>query len=286
MAKYTPTTTSETVRENTESWNMTLCPYHCNKQCELFPIGSFVFWLSNYSPSDSSICLGGRYYLCFGEVIEHYSGQTTVQLYDYKERRIIEGVPANEFETPTRWQKLPKGWTYNTELMHITFEPFDENKNVLRVNGTLTEEVIRKAIENGILVKVQENDYGRFETEIDKHKGWRIIRNYNGKYHPTYLTVQFRDLCKTAEEVKAKYDEIEKEFERQVALSDVEWSIEQIDHTLDRWAGIYNIPNDTKQIYRDYILQFDKIEDVEVRIMSGHIEWKHWDKKRWSKINL
>lgn len=286
MAEYTPIVTPETIRKDTENWNWTLCPCHCNKQCESFPIGSFVFWLSNYSPSGSSIPLGGRYYLCFGEVIAHYSGQTTVQLYDYKERRIIEGVPANEFETPTRWQKLPKSWTYNTELMHITFEPFDENKNVLRVNGTLTEEVIRKAIENGILVKVQENDYGRFETEIDKHKGWRIIRNYNGKYHPTYLTVQFRDLCKTAEEVKAKYDEIEKEFERQAALSDVEWSIEQIDHTLDRWAGIYNIPNDTKQIYRDYILQFDKIEDVEVRIMSGHIEWKYWDKKRWSKINL
>lgn len=286
MAKYTPTTTSETVRENTESLNITLCPYHCNKQCELFPIGNFVFWLSNYSPSGSSIYLGGRYYLCFGEVIAHYSGQTTVQLYDYKERRIIEGVPANEFETPTRWQKLPKGWTYNTKLMHVTYEPFDENKKVSLVNGTLTEEVIRKAIENGILVKVQENDYSKFGTEIDKHKGWRIIRNYDGKYHPTYLTVQFRDLCKTAEEVKAKYDEIEKEFERQVALSDVEWSIEQIDHTLDRWAGIYNIPNDTKQIYRDYILQFDKIEDVEVRIMSGHIEWKYWDKKRWSTINL
>lgn len=286
MAKYTPTITSETIRENTENWNRTLCPHHCNKQCESFPIGSFVFWLSNYSPSGSAICLGGQYYLCFGEVIEHYSGQTTVQLYDYKERRIVEGVPANEFETPTRWNKLPKGWTYNTKLIHITYEPFDEDKNISLVNRTITEEVIKKAIENGILVKVQENDYGIFQTEIDKHKGWRIIRTYNGKYQPTYLTVQFRDLCKTAEEVKIKYDEIAKEFERQAALSDIDWSIEQIDRTLDKWVDIYNIPNETKQQYRNYILQFDKIEDVEIRMICGNIEWKYWDKKRWRKINL
>lgn len=84
MAEYTPIVTPETIREDTENWNWTLCPRHCNKQCESFPIGSFVFWLSNYSPSGSSIPLGGRYYLCFGEVIAHYSGQTTVQLYDYK----------------------------------------------------------------------------------------------------------------------------------------------------------------------------------------------------------
>ena len=278
------------MQKNTNDWNDLLCPHHCNKQCETFPIGSFVYWLSNYPVNNASICLCGRNYLCFGEVVEHYGGQTTIQLYDYRDRRVINGVPANEFETPTRWQKLPKGWTYNTELMHLTYELPSESETVFSVmstNSFFNEEVLKQAIHNGFLVKMQENDYGEFEVEIDKHKGWRIIRQYrNRKYHAPYLTVPFNKLCKTPKEVDTQATEITKELMRQAALSDVEWSIEQIDDTLNRWAYLYSIPDDTKQKYRDYILQFDNIEDVEIRLYCGNIEWKHWKKKKWQTIKI
>ena len=91
-----------------------------------------------------------------------------------------------------------------------------------------------KAIDDGLLVKVQENDNAVFEAEIDSHKGWRIVRDYTHvlKHKQPYHTIRFPDVYGTYEEVKKVIDDRYAEWQRQSELSEHEWIVEQIDSIL------------------------------------------------------
>ena len=67
-------------------------------------------------------------------------------------------------------------------------------------------------------------------------------------------------------------------------MTDEEWSIEQIDKTIDTFAYLYGISDKTKQAYRKRLLELDNIADVETRIYGGAIQYKYWKKQRWNTI--
>lgn len=245
-----------------------------------FPIGSVVYYIK-MRPYE--LIRFGQYEVAFGIVEDHYPGTVCVQLYEPFDRREINGIPIKQFETPSKWQKLPKGWTYNTELFKLSFtKPSDKWFKEFRLDNP---EHILEAIKDGSLVKVQENDHAHIETEIDKNKGWRIVRNYPfGEYHPTYESISFHEIYATYQEAKDVIDKIEAERKRQAELSDYEWSVEQIDHDLDRWARFYSIPDDIKQKYRQWLLSRDNVEDIETRVAEGGIQWKYDKNKKWMNI--
>lgn len=62
--------------------------------------------------------------------------------------------------------------------------------------------------------------------------------------------------------------------------------MEQINNTLDRWAAIYSITNKQKKAVFDFITSLPKLEDIEVRIYLGNIQWKYWKKKKWNNIEV
>ena len=74
---------------------------------------------------------------------------------------------------------------------------------------------------------------------------------------------------------KKEADANNAEIIRIANLSDYDWSIEQIDNTLNMWQKICGATDEEKQKYRDWILKLKNIENVEVRdscgILSGNI---------------
>lgn len=257
--------------------NNTNCEYHCNHQCEKFPIGSIVYYITH------------KYDISFGIVIAHFAGEVMLQKYDVNSPRIINGIPEKDFETPSRWYKLPKGWTYNTKLLNIEYEKFDYIQGVYHEKNLIMNnpDNIRKLIDNGVLIKVNDKDYCSFETEIDRKNGWRIIRKYDiTNYHPSTVTVRFDKVYSLYAEAKKIIDNIRAEWKRQAALSDREWSIEQIDKTLNHWQQVYRISDEQKQKCRDWIMELKNIEDVEIRLSQGYIQWKYLKNKKWSTIEL
>lgn len=74
------------------------------------------------------------------------------------------------------------------------------------------------------------------------------------------------------------------ELKRQANLSDLEWSIEQIDKVIDRWAITYDISTEEKTKCRERIMCIDKLENVETRVSGGMVQWKYEDKKRWMTV--
>lgn len=264
------------LKEDEEGWNQVLCPKHCNRQCEMFPIGSIVYYVK-----DGGLDYPGRYYVSWGTVIEHFTGQVSLQLYEMYDDRMIDGIPVRRFYTPTEWRKLPKNWSYDTTLFEITHSKDFSSVDMKRHDP----EYLSSLINDGILVKSQEKDYAQFETEISKSKGWRIVRKYE-KMRSPYVTLKITDVYAAYEEAQAVIDDIHAEWKRQASLSDYDWSVEQIDNTLNIWSRIHHIDEETIRRYRNWILQLDRVEDVEVRAISSGVQWKYVNNKRWNNIEL
>ena len=239
------------------------------------PIGTVVFYIEKH---------GHEWKVEFGTVEEHYTSEICIQLYDFADTRLINGVPANEFVTPTKWKKLPKGWNYNTKLFECSDIELPAIAKTL--NPTKTDDILT-AIKEGILVKVQNIDYCHFRTEIDSKKGWRIIREYPMmEHHPTYISLRPYECFRTYEAAQKIIDTHMKELERQANLTDLEWSIEQIDNNIGRFSKLYNLTQEEKERLRNRIMEIDNLEDVETRITSGGFQWKYLNTVRWMTVDF
>lgn len=239
------------------------------------PIGSVIYYIHK---------TGWKWKVRFGTVEEHYISEIDIQLYDIKDTRLINGVPAKEFKTPTRWEKLPKGWGHNTKL--VDFERADLPPIAKKLNLNNPDDILT-AIKEGIFVKVQNKDYCKFEVDIDSHQGWRIIRRYpSDEHHPTHISLRPYECFRTYEAAQKIIDTHMKELERQANLTDLEWSIEQIDNNIGRFSKLYNLTQEEKERLRNRIMENDNLEDVETRISDGSFQWKYWEKARWTTIDF
>ena len=226
----------------------------------------------------------GMYDVAWGIVEENYPGTVILQLYELLDTRRVNGVPIKELKTPSKWHKLPKGWTYNMPLFEITWDSYPRDPAQYSVSNA---DDLLAAIKDGVLVKVQDNDDAHIETMIDKENGWRIVRRYPiDEYHPAMITLNCNKVYATYDEAKKVIDDIEAERKRQAELSDYDWSVEQIDKDLNRWAKLYSIPEDIKLKYREWILERDRVEDIETRVAEGEFQWKYDKNSRWKCINL
>lgn len=244
---------------------------------KILPVGSVCFFVNKYAKHP--VTRNSQWRVEFGTVEEHYPDVIAIQLYEPKDMRTVNGVPIKDFETPTPWRKLPKGWSYDTRLWEEGFIPYPREDYDLK-----TEEGILAAISDGVFVKVQDNEHSRIESEIDNNKGYRLIKKYDT---PMYWTSEnFREVYATYEEAEKVVAEHDAQLAAIAAMSDLEWSVYEIDQTLNHWAAIYHVSDYEKEKIRNFLMELDNLEDVDVRSFSGRIEWKYWKNKRWNSINV
>ena len=72
-----------------------------------------------------------EYSVQYGLVDEQFSDAVIIDYIVPRERRIIDGIPLDEFKSEERYRKLPKGWSYDTKLFEVTHEVLDEEENEL-----------------------------------------------------------------------------------------------------------------------------------------------------------
>lgn len=238
-----------------------------------FEHGDIVYWHRQK---------GNRHYVEFGMVDEKYPGVYQIDLLEAKENRIVDGIPYSEFPNVTEWRKLPKGWTYNTKLFELDWETYDVPFPV-KLNDPAS---IKKAYEYGYLVKAINKDHTSIDTEITK-EGYRLVKRVpRDMWVSTSVTVEAWRVYDTFEEAKKEVDDYNAELKRQASLTDYEWSVENIDRTLDRWAKLYGHALDTKMKYREFLLSLKNVEDIETRISDGNVQWRYENKKRWSNVEI
>lgn len=241
-----------------------------------FTQGDIVYWCHRR---------GHEYSVHYGMVDEQFSDAVCIDYLALRERRRVDGIPIQEFQSEQRYRKLPKGWSYDTELFKITYdEPTDEEKKF--VFDITKPEVVKESYEKGYLVKDRTLFHGHIESEITK-EGFRIVKKYpQWEYHIDHTSVRPDKVYFTYEEAKKEVEDNIAEFHRQAELSDYDWSVEQIDKTLDIWKGISSSSEEEKNQYREWLLGMKNVEDIEVRIFGGNLQWKYWKNKKWNYIEL
>lgn len=229
-----------------------------------------------------------QYQIHFGIVDDIFSDKVAVKRLTTKENRLIDGIPYDEFKTPTRWQKLPKDWTYNTELFKLTWDDaISEKHKDYRIDNP---DDILAAIADGFLIYSNQKDWSHIEAEIDKHQGWRLIRKTDpGDWISFYSTFYYNELYYSYTEAQQQIDAYDNELKRQAALSDEEWSLEQIEKDVDRYLGL-NYPDEEiraerKERIMDWFRSMDHIDDIETRLSGQTIQWKYWKNKKWIDVD-
>lgn len=227
---------------------------------------------------------GNRHSVAWGMVDEQFSDAVLVDILEHKENRLINGVPIDEFRSETKYKKLPKGWTYNTQLFEMTYLDIADERMKKHINSKIDNPIdIKLMYDEGLLVKADTKFHGRVEAEVSDN-GYRIVKKYPMWEKQPLLHASIRpDKCYfTYEEAKAEVDTYEQELIRISKLTDEEWSIEEIDKMLNRC--LYT--PDERAKYRKWLLGLNNIVEVETRCWSGEIQWKYEKNKKWNNIEL
>lgn len=217
----------------------------------------------------------------WGVVEEHYSDGYAIALYEIVNDIMIDGIPINEFPFNHPRKKLPKGWTYNTQLYQISNDPkWTKIKKEEIYTGE--KENLRHLIDIGLFVRPSSQLHGAVESDINKD-GYTIRLNsyYGDKHRSDYAVVTQNNCYNTVKEAQNIVDAYKAELKRQSELSDYEWSVEQIDKTLNKLTWM---DSEYKAKVRDWLLKQDNVEDIVTRATTNGIEWKYDRNKKWMLV--
>lgn len=242
-----------------------------------FNQGDIVYWCHHGGNADYSVK--------YGMVDEQFSDAVVIDYLVPRDRRRVNGVSIDEFQSEQRYRKLPKGWTYNTKLFELTWDDLSYEESIFILDVTKSE-TIKEAYDKGYFVKDSTIFHGIIESEVTKD-GFRIVKKYPmWQHHIDHVSIRPDKIYLTYEEAKKEVDENIAEFHRQASLSDYDWSVEQIDKTLERWRYITDSSPKAMNGYRDWLLDLKNVEDIETRVFGGNIQWKYWKNKKWNYIEL
>lgn len=242
-------------------------------------VGDIVYWVHKD---------GWEPRVQWGRIDEVFTDGLCVDYLEPCERRSVNGIPIDEFESDTHYRKLPNNWkilSSTEDLIKITYEPYPLKLNLIRYDDP---EQIKEAYEAGLLVKASSIFKGEITTDITE-KGYRVIKRYpvwymSSPHRPNTATLTYDEAYRTYVEAMDKCTAFYLELQRQAALSDLEWSIEQIDKTLKQWKTLYGKTDEEYATIRNRILNMGDIENLEVRLADGCIQWKYWKNKKWHDI--
>ena len=247
------------------------------KPSKTFKDGDIVYWCHQ---------CGHKYTVRFGMVNTLYSYPRAIYV-DYlvpRERRIVNGIPIDEFQPETRYQKLPKGWTYDTQLYQITYDELSEEEKDIDITNP---NAIKDAYTKGYIVKKENVFCGYVDEDITKD-GYRLIKKYYSNnedaiYSTTLIPSNLYLTYQEALEIVEKHTAV---FYQQAEMSEYDWSVKEINKTLEHYKVLAQCSDREIQRYRDWILKLDKIEDIETRVFQRCVQWKHLKNQRWNTIEL
>lgn len=212
-------------------------------------------------------------------------GYAYIDLLELADHRYINGVHINDFVSETEWKKLPKGWTYDTELFSVENRIPDEQFQKMKELSWTDPDDVRTALDQGILVLAKENFHGAVDAEIDRNRGFRIRKYYPhwtltyGKPNALYRRVSFSEIFRTYQEAKERIDYLKDKTERELKMTDDEWSWNEIQRTLGKTNGQY------RERCREFLEKLEDIWDVETKVVGGKVFWRRYENRtEWTRI--
>lgn len=255
--------------------------YELNPQ-EL-PVGSVAYFINTNANG-----LHGNWEVCYGIVDTHYSNSVVIRMIDFNRNgNTCLGIPYKEF-TRSKWFKLPKGWSCHTDLITETLEWKDYEKinKAMRELDIKNPDEILRLYEQGILIDVINNDYGKIKSEVDKIKGYRLFIEYDKLYRPSYQSYYYWGVFKDYESAQKIVDKQKAALKAISEMTDEEYFFHMIDVEFKE-HGFY-----TTEEYRIKVKEFLKsLGDYNIDIWchgayDGQFQWKKSNNKRWVTIPM
>lgn len=241
-----------------------------------FNNGDIVYWCHRR---------GHEYSVRYGMVDEQFSDAVVIDYLAVRERRRVNGIPIDSFVNEDRYKKLPKGWTYNTKLYELSTDDLSDEEKEFMLD-IKNPDCIKEAYDKGYLVKDKTIFHGVVEAEITK-EGYRIVKKYPlHKHHIDHTSVRPDKVYFTYKEAVDEVNDNIAEFKRQASLSEYDWSLEQIDKTIERWRVLHDASDKEAEEYHNWFIGMENVEDIETRVSQGCIQWRYWKNKKWNNVEL
>ena len=216
-----------------------------------------------------------------------YAGENRacVDFVQFADHRYIDGVPIQDFHSEQEWRKLPKGWTYDTKLFIVeSIVPEWEQKRRKELSWADPEDV-KAGRREGVVVLKKDVFHGEIRAEVDRNKGFRVLKQYPhwalnyGNRDRDYERVPLKELFRTYEQAAERLKQIRSNAAKESAMTDDEWSWEEIKKELAVVDGLY------AEECLEFLRALPDIWDVEVRRRNGTIYWRRYEKRtEWEKI--
>lgn len=254
------------------------------------PVGSVAYYIRKRD---------NRYFVDFGIVYEHYSDCVVLQKITFRDRRLVISeftkapVPFKDFPHQTEWRKLPKGWSWDTQLFRLISAdmPPEEADFKIRLDDPAT---IIEAYNRGYLVNVRDVPPEHLHSIIERENGYKIVKerddawpqHYGNHIPPDTVGIDFLQCFGMYEAAKAACDRAEGELQEQAEMSDLDWAIHLIDADLNRWQAMYSVSEENKQRARKLLMRLDNLENVETKVDGGYIWWRMFGLRRWRCVPI
>ena len=243
--------------------------------------GQVVYFAEGCRPYGYNTQVG----ICEG--VQDLSGAWYVDLIDVADYRYINGVHIDDFVSETEWRKLPKNWSYNTKLFEIENRVPEDDKDRLREMRLDNPADVLSGLGEGIICLKKDRFDGAIEAEIDRRKGWRIVkRHYSWTYmyghkRATYARIPESDIFPDYASAKRRVDELQQERHDYYSMTDEEHSWNDLEQALTNLS----LPDEEKKKYRDLFGLLPGIEDVEIKKDSGDIFFRYFRRDlKWLKL--
>lgn len=256
-----------------------------HSDCKLGDIVYYVDYVKNNNDDQPRIR--------FGTVNDMFSDGLYLDLYVAKDMRTVmceydgwKPVLITDFKPDNRWHKLPKGWTYNTQLYKYgTADGAEDIMKCIYDSNYDNPASLKDLIIKGYLVKKDTQPHLIVDDDVTKD-GYKIVRciSESGYYNPDHELVSWNKAYADYSGAESELNAYTTELKRVASLTDEEWSKEQIEHTLARYKSFGQIDNETISKIRDYLYKQKNIEDIETRITHEGFQYKYFKNKKWITI--
>lgn len=271
--------------------NWTAFKKHPNLNPKDISVGRYVYFIRKR---------WNRYYVMGGFVYDHYHDGIAIQCVTLPDRRMVksvfteEPVPFAEFPWRTDYAKLPKGWTWNTQLFEIFHRPLTEEESrvaSIRQDDPDAPSRFAEAYQAGILVNVRDVEDFEIKSVIDK-QGYYLVKDgksytFNGDSRPIdTVMLSPCEVFLTYEGASEAVKEYEAELKAQAEMTDLEWAEFEIRKDVERWAALYHIQEADWRRTLEFLLNHKELENLETRLGNGTLLWRVYGKTRWNTIPI
>lgn len=279
------------------------------KKSPFFEAGDIVYFI-NYDRKVPKI--NRHYRVDVGMVYDDcfWNNEVKISLLVSKDNRLVNGVPYNDFKTPTKIMSFEKNdknlkhYEIYDKYVDITYQKSSFSYKDLNISNR--DEIVKYVLSKDLIPLVErDNSYISFRYD-DSGKGYYLTREYDpyvhpfiyiSKYYSKYVWENEHKLCYSDTfSIGFNYNKIktlcDKLNELQILhkekidnMTELDFVIEEIDDVCGKYNKIYCDDIYYTRAVKQWLLAKKNADKLCVRLYCGDIRWKYSQNSKWQKVD-